>query len=47
MINKEFKILDLKNRIHKLANAGDKNTKSPGVLKKLKRQLRNLTKDKD
>ena len=47
MTNKEFKILSLENRIHRLANAGNKNTKSPGVLRKLQRQLRNLTKDED
>ena len=47
MTNKEFQILSLENRIHRLANAGNKNIKSPGVLKKLHRQLRNLTKNED
>ena len=46
MTNKEFQILNLENRIHKLSNSG-KNVKSPGVLKKLHRQLRNLTKSED
>ena len=46
MTIKEFKILSLENRIHKLSNSG-KNVKSPGVLKKLHRQLRNLSKNKD
>ena len=36
----------LENRIHKLSNSG-KNVKSPGVLKKLHRQLRNLSKNED
>ena len=43
MTEREFKILNLENRIHKLSNS-DKNSKCPGVLKKLRRQLRNLTK---
>ena len=47
MTNKELQILNLQNRIHKLANAGDKNMKSPGVLRKLQRQLRNLTRSED
>ncbi len=42
MTNKEFEILKLENRIHKLANS-PKNLKCPGVLKKLRRQLRNLS----
>ena len=46
MTQKEFEILNLENRIHKLSNS-DKNVKSPGVLKKLHRQLRNLSKDED
>ena len=46
MTIKEFKILNLENRIHKLSNSG-KNVKSPGVLKKLHRQLRNLSKNED
>ena len=46
MTIKEFKILSLENRIHKLPNSG-KNVKSPGVLKKLHRQLRNLSKNED
>ena len=47
MTNKELRILNLENRIHRLSNAGDKNIKSPGVLKKLNRQLRNLTESED
>ena len=43
MTEREFKILNLENRIHKLSNC-EKNLKCPGVLKKLRRQLRNLTK---
>ena len=46
MMTKEFKILSLENRINKLSNSG-KNVKSPGVLKKLHRQLRNLSKNED
>ena len=46
MTTKEFKILSLENRIHKLSNSG-KNVKNPGVLKKLHRQLRNLSKNED
>ena len=46
MMTKEFKVLNLENRIHKLSNSG-KNIKSPGVLKKLHRQLRNLSKNED
>ena len=46
MTIKEFKILNLENRIHKLSNSA-KNVKSPGVLKKLHRQLRNLSKNED
>ena len=46
MTIKEFKTLNLENRIHKLSNSG-KNIKSPGVLKKLHRQLRNLSKNED
>ena len=46
MMTKEFKILSLENRIHKLSNSS-KNVKSPGVLKKLHRQLRNLSKNED
>ena len=46
MTNKEFQTLNLENRIHKLSNSG-KNVKSPGVLNKLRRQLRNLTKSED
>ena len=46
MMTKEFKVLNLENRIHKLSNSG-KNIKNPGVLKKLHRQLRNLSKNED
>ena len=46
MMTKELKILSLENSIHKLSNSG-KNVKSPGVLKKLHRQLRNLSKNED
>ena len=41
MTNRELEILNLENRIHKLSNS-PKNIKCPGVLKKLRRQLRNL-----
>ena len=41
MNEKEFQILNLKNRIHKLSGT-EKNIKCPGVLKKLRRRLRNL-----
>lgn len=44
MTEKEMKILGLENRIHKLSNSV-KNIKCPGVLRKLNRQLRNLTKE--
>ena len=47
MNEKEFKILSLENRIHKLANSGIKNIKCPGVLKKLRRQLRNVNESND
>ena len=43
---KELKILNLENRIHRLSNSL-KNIKCPGVLKKLRRQLRNLTESND
>ena len=46
MTTKEFKILSLENRIHRLSNSG-KNMKSPGVLRKLHRQLRDLSKNED
>ena len=38
--------LRIENRIHKLSNSG-KNIKCPGVLKKLRRKLRNMSKDED
>jgi hypothetical protein len=44
MTQRELEILNLENRIHKLSNAGDKNVKCPGVLKKLRRKMRNLNK---
>ena len=44
MAQRELEILNLENRIHKLSNAGDKNVKCPGVLKKLRRKMRNLNK---
>ena len=40
-MNKEIKILMIKNRIQKLKGT-EKNIKCPGVLRKLHRQLRNL-----
>ena len=46
MTQREFEILSLENRIHKLSNSV-KNVKCPGVLKKLHRQLRNLSKNED
>ena len=45
-MNKELKILNLENRIHKLENS-PKNIKCPGVLKKLRRQYRILIKSND
>ena len=42
MNEKEFQILNIENRISKLTNS-TKNIKCPGVLKKLRRRLRNLT----
>ena len=42
MNEKEFQILNIENRINKLTNS-TKNIKCPGVLKKLRRRLRNLT----
>ncbi len=41
-VSKEGKLLILKNRLHVLSGRGDKNLKCPGVVKKLKRQIRNL-----
>ena len=41
MENKELQILSLENRINRLTNSG-KNIKCPGVLKKLRRKLKNL-----
>lgn len=41
MTNEE-KILQLKVRINLLESRGEKNLKAPGVLKKLRRELRNL-----
>lgn len=40
-MNKEIEIIALKNRIQRLKGS-DKNIKSPGVLRKLYRKLRNL-----
>ena len=41
-MSKEVKIEILKNRINILENRGEKNVKSGGVLRKLRRQLRNI-----
>ena len=41
MTQREFEILTLENRINKLSES-PKNIKCPGVLKKLRRKLRNL-----
>lgn len=41
-MTKEEKMELLKNRINTLENRGLKNVKAPGVLKKLRRQLRNM-----
>lgn len=38
---KEYKILAMENRLHKLKNNG-KNQDSPGVVNKLKRKIRRL-----
>ena len=46
MTEREAKILNLENRIHKLSNSV-KNIKCPGVLRKLRRQLRNLVGEND
>ena len=46
MTQKEFEILKMENRIHRLENS-PKNIKCPGVLKKLRRCLRNLANEKD
>ena len=46
MTQKEYEILCLENRIHKLSNS-QKNIKCPGVLKKLRRCLRNLVNEKE
>ena len=46
MTEKELKILNTENRINKLSHSS-KNIKSPGVLKKLRRTLRNLTENKE
>ena len=43
VVTKEKEIMLLKDRINKLRENG-KNIKSPGVLKKLERQLRNMEK---
>lgn len=42
-MSNENKIMILKNRIAILEGRGDKNIKSQGVLKKLRRQLRNMS----
>jgi hypothetical protein len=42
MTQREFEILSLENRMHRLSNSV-KNIKCPGVLKKLRRRLRKLT----
>lgn len=41
MTDKEYKILAMENRLHKLKNNG-KNADSPGVTKKLQRKIRRL-----
>lgn len=41
MMNSNDKLNLLKDRINTLENRNDKNIKQPGVLKKLRRQLRN------
>ena len=41
MTQREFEILSLENRIHRLSNS-PKNAKCPGVLQKLRRRLRKL-----
>ena len=46
MTNKDLEIMIVENRIHKLSNS-PKNLKCPGVLKKLRRTLRNLTAEKE
>lgn len=42
MMNSNDRLNLLKDRINKLENRRDKNVKQPGVLKKLRRQLRNM-----
>lgn len=45
MIDNMTKLAMAKERYRVLSNRGDKNEKSPGVLKKLARQIRNLEKE--
>ena len=42
MMNSNDKLNLMKDRINKLENRNDKNIKSGGVLRKLRRQLRNM-----
>ena len=44
MTDREYKILAMENRLHKLKTNG-RNADSPGVVKKLQRKLRRLKKD--
>lgn len=44
-MDKDFQIKTIENRLNKLEQNG-KNVKSPGVVKKLNRQIRNLKKDR-
>ena len=43
-MDKEFQLKTLKNRLNRLEQNG-KNVKSPGIVRKLNRQIRNLEKD--
>lgn len=41
MTDKEYKILAMENRLHKLKNNG-RNADSPGVVKKLQRKIKKM-----
>lgn len=43
----EMKLATKQNRLNELLNRGEKNFKCPGVVRKLKRQIRNLEKIKN
>ena len=43
MVNSNYELLRLNERINTLENRGDKNIKAGGVLRKLKRKRRKMT----